>query len=112
MGEQLSNKDDPAPGAIFKDKEIEDAVFFSAQLSAVEDPERVKKLIRQYGLMGSMLKSGAPLQDARVFLNSGTPASFFICGLQGSGKSHTLSTILGELFNVALCFALFQSITS
>ncbi|KAF8459789.1 hypothetical protein BDZ91DRAFT_665275, partial [Kalaharituber pfeilii] len=30
----------------------------------------------------------------RIFLNTNIPASFFVCGLQGSGKSHTLSTLL------------------
>ena len=33
-------------------------------------------------------------QDDRLFLNTNTPWSTFICGSQGSGKSHTLSCIL------------------
>ena len=32
--------------------------------------------------------------DSRLFLNMNTPWSAFICGSQGSGKSHTLSCIL------------------
>ena len=32
--------------------------------------------------------------DPRVFLNVSTPWSAFICGSQGSGKSHTLSVLL------------------
>lgn len=34
--------------------------------------------------------------DPRVFLNTNIPISAFICGVQGSGKSHTLSCILGK----------------
>lgn len=33
--------------------------------------------------------------DPRVFLNGNAPWSAFICGLQGSGKSHTLACMLG-----------------
>jgi hypothetical protein len=32
--------------------------------------------------------------DMRLFLNVTTPSSIFICGSQGSGKSHTLSCLL------------------
>lgn len=32
--------------------------------------------------------------DNRVFLNTNTPWSAFVCGSQGSGKSHTLSCML------------------
>lgn len=34
------------------------------------------------------------LKDPRVFFNTTTPSSTFICGSQGSGKSHTLSCLL------------------
>lgn len=34
------------------------------------------------------------LNDGRIFLNLNTPWSAFICGSQGSGKSHTLSCML------------------
>ncbi|KAH8586579.1 hypothetical protein B0O99DRAFT_656760 [Bisporella sp. PMI_857] len=33
-------------------------------------------------------------QDPRIFFNISTPSSTFICGSQGSGKSHTLSCLL------------------
>ena len=33
-------------------------------------------------------------RDSRLFLNTNTPWSAFICGSQGSGKSHTLSCML------------------
>jgi hypothetical protein len=34
------------------------------------------------------------LADKRLFFNITTPSSIFICGSQGSGKSHTLSCLL------------------
>lgn len=37
---------------------------------------------------------GTKLDDSRLFLNMNTPWSAFICGSQGSGKSHTLSCML------------------
>ncbi|KAF8463920.1 hypothetical protein BDZ91DRAFT_614658, partial [Kalaharituber pfeilii] len=48
--------------------------------------------IPQYSLVGSVLNSA--LLDNRIFLNTHVPASFFVCGLHGSGKSHTLLTML------------------
>ncbi|KAJ5050430.1 uncharacterized protein L3040_002313 [Drepanopeziza brunnea f. sp. 'multigermtubi'] len=35
-----------------------------------------------------------PAQDPSVFFNISAPSSAFICGSQGSGKSHTLSVLL------------------
>ncbi|KAK6352035.1 hypothetical protein TWF718_005184 [Orbilia javanica] len=45
----------------------------------------------------SIAESGAPyqeLEDDVVFLNTNSPFTTFICGLQGSGKSHSLSVIM------------------
>ena len=90
------SEDDESLGAKLGDKEIHDAVLFGAPMLLDEEySERTKKLIPQYALLGSILQT--KLQDTRIFLNSNNPASFFICGLQGSGKSHTLSTLLGEV---------------
>ena len=36
-------------------------------------------------------------KDRRLFHNTNVPFSAFICGLQGSGKSHILSYLLGEI---------------
>jgi hypothetical protein len=58
--------------------------------------------IPQYGLIGGLLdvlkeqgttdkRNG---RDPRIFFNVSTPSSTFICGSQGSGKSHTLSCLL------------------
>ncbi|KAK4443718.1 hypothetical protein QBC34DRAFT_310525 [Podospora aff. communis PSN243] len=49
----------------------------------------------QYGLLaGDVSGVAEPDADKRVFWNISAPSSFFICGSQGSGKSHTLSCLL------------------
>ncbi|KAF2963301.1 hypothetical protein GQX73_g10276 [Xylaria multiplex] len=50
----------------------------------------------QYGLLAGDAQNlqEIPSQDPRIFYNVAAPASTFICGSQGSGKSHTLSCIL------------------
>lgn len=58
----------------------------------------------QCGLLAEMLldrndalETLPPIQahaDRRLFFNVTTPSSIFICGSQGSGKSHTLSCLL------------------
>lgn len=57
----------------------------------------------QYSLLGGVKKvtTTSPYpeeafleQDPRLFFNVAAPSSTFICGSQGSGKSHTLSCIL------------------
>ncbi|KAK0665737.1 hypothetical protein QBC41DRAFT_232138 [Cercophora samala] len=51
----------------------------------------------QFGLLGgdlSQTETGAKVDDPRIFWNIAAPSSFFICGSQGSGKSHTLSCLL------------------
>ncbi|KAK3489079.1 uncharacterized protein B0T23DRAFT_321974 [Neurospora hispaniola] len=57
-----------------------------------------RKPFTQYGLLGGdigSLESEEPAnRDPRVFWNIAAPSSFFICGSQGSGKSHTLSCLL------------------
>lgn len=66
---------------------------------------------RQYGLLGEQVTTVEPTglgyldvntkhpfspteDDPRIFVNVSPPWSAFICGSQGSGKSHTLSCIL------------------
>jgi hypothetical protein len=53
------------------------------------------KPFSQYGLLAGDISGAAePDSDKRVFWNISAPSSFFICGSQGSGKSHTLSCLL------------------
>ncbi|KFX96672.1 hypothetical protein V490_03203 [Pseudogymnoascus sp. VKM F-3557] len=57
----------------------------------------------QYGLLAGITETGQKrskeqspqlIDDPRVFFNVAAPSSTFICGSQGSGKSHTLSCLL------------------
>ncbi|EAQ90028.1 hypothetical protein CHGG_06647 [Chaetomium globosum CBS 148.51] len=50
----------------------------------------------QYGLLAGDLTGSTDggATDPRVFWNIAAPSSYFICGSQGSGKSHTLSCLL------------------
>ena len=84
--------------AIFNDN-IEDAVIFSANVLKTSD----QSLFPQYSLLGECRLAGqsslgpASPNDRRLFHNTNIPFSAFICGLQGSGKSHTLSCLLGKI---------------
>jgi hypothetical protein len=51
-----------------------------------------QQLLPQYGLIGSY--DEAANIKSKLFLNTNIPFSMFICGVQGSGKSHTTSCIL------------------
>jgi len=55
-----------------------------------------EKPFTQYGLLGGDLTGATDegAADPRIFWNVAAPSSFFICGSQGSGKSHTLSCLL------------------
>ncbi|KAI1203251.1 hypothetical protein F5X97DRAFT_283926 [Nemania serpens] len=50
----------------------------------------------QHGLLGSCaeISTDTSSSDPRLFYNVSAPSSAFICGSQGSGKSHTLSCML------------------
>lgn len=59
----------------------------------------------QYGLLAGITgaaqnesqpeeRDRSPIRDPRIFFNVAAPSSTFICGSQGSGKSHTLSCLL------------------
>jgi hypothetical protein len=51
----------------------------------------------QYGLLGSSAStSPTAVQDSRLFLNTNIPFSAFVCGVQGSGKSHTTACMIGK----------------
>ena len=53
------------------------------------------KPFAQYGLLAGDISGLTPASsDNRLFWNISAPSSFFICGSQGSGKSHTLSCLL------------------
>lgn len=63
-----------------------------------------RPFIRQYGLIAGNIANkpidpkgkgrDLPVMDPRIFHNVSAPSSVFICGSQGSGKSHTLGCYL------------------
>lgn len=63
--------------------------------------EHAKHAFDQYGflagvssIMEANTHADEAFEDPRVFFNISAPSSAFICGSQGSGKSHTLSCLL------------------
>ncbi|KAG8991919.1 hypothetical protein FRB93_002539 [Tulasnella sp. JGI-2019a] len=55
--------------------------------------------IPQYGVIGSIISVHAHNavehhSDPRLYLNTNTPFSAIVCGVQGSGKSHTVGVLL------------------
>ncbi|KAH7371751.1 hypothetical protein BKA66DRAFT_423668 [Pyrenochaeta sp. MPI-SDFR-AT-0127] len=50
-----------------------------------------KNLVPQYGFLGS---GNSREKGTKVFQNTNVPFSTFICGVQGSGKSHTTACML------------------
>ncbi|KAI6110773.1 hypothetical protein EDD16DRAFT_1609606 [Pisolithus croceorrhizus] len=57
----------------------------------------------QYGVLGETLsihsKSGVHVPiDPRLYINTNAPLSAIVCGVQGSGKSHTVSVLLENMF--------------
>ncbi|KAH8731841.1 hypothetical protein GQ44DRAFT_641702 [Phaeosphaeriaceae sp. PMI808] len=50
-----------------------------------------KDLVPQYGFLGC---ESTDDQDTKIFQNTNVPFSTFICGVQGSGKSHTTACML------------------
>ncbi|KAI0637943.1 hypothetical protein C8Q77DRAFT_1070335 [Trametes polyzona] len=56
----------------------------------------------QYGVLGSVTaiceqQTGYRPQDPRLYLNTNAPFSAVVCGVQGSGKSHTVSVMLENM---------------
>lgn len=76
--------------------DIRNAALLSAEIVREYGPS----LVPQYALLGSICHEEEAIAtaelDRRIFLNTNIPFSAFICGLQGSGKSHTMSCILGK----------------
>ena len=73
--------------------DVKNAVLFSAKVLYEYD----NHILPQYGLLGSgnQRDDSNDIKDPRVFLNTNVPFSAFVCGVQGSGKSHTTSCLIG-----------------
>ena len=79
---------------------VKEAVLFSADLSDGIDSSTMP----QFALLGSSVaEDTSSPTDPRIFLNTNIPFSAFICGVQGSGKSHTTSCLIGTLSMFWLC---------
>ncbi|KAF8264963.1 hypothetical protein EI94DRAFT_404699 [Lactarius quietus] len=77
--------------------------------------KKMRQAVGQYGVFGTITESRLPqtptsMQNdefSRLYLNTNTPFSALVCGVQGSGKSHTVSVVLENMF-VTGCAALGQ----
>lgn len=81
--------------------EINAAPLFTGSVWRLSNKHRTGRVLpaTQYGLLGgSSIDMFGPdadrTVDPRIFHNVTAPSSVFICGSQGSGKSHTLSCLL------------------
>lgn len=85
----LAGQDDRSTGS--SSQAPEEAVLVSPSVERAG-----MNLPSQFALLGQ-LRTRQMVADPRVMLNTNIPFSAFICGLQGSGKSHTTSCMIGEL---------------
>jgi len=56
--------------------------------------KHTKDLIPQFGFFGCIREDRSQGQNIKIFHNTNVPFSSFICGVQGSGKSHTTATMV------------------
>ncbi|KAJ5887337.1 hypothetical protein N7504_011384 [Penicillium tannophilum] len=84
----LTSNDDQTEGT--KDRVLnEHALLVSPMLE-----QRGYSLPSQCALLGRIAAAGIGSPDLRIMLNTNIPFSAFICGVQGSGKSHTTACII------------------
>jgi hypothetical protein len=73
---------------------VERAISQAPLLSGSTVARHSEDLVPQYGLLGALAEEDEGSSASQLFLNTNVPFSTFICGVQGSGKSHTTSCIL------------------
>jgi hypothetical protein len=61
---------------------------------SIDDSAAEGKGLQQYAVMGHVPDQAHNGESHPVFLNTNSPWSAFLCGSQGSGKSHALSCML------------------
>ncbi|EMT67677.1 hypothetical protein FOC4_g10005784 [Fusarium odoratissimum] len=87
--------------------EVHDVIstpIFTDQVGKYLKQHAPKKKAPQYGLLACDISNGSALNESsRLFYNVAAPSSVFICGSQGSGKSHTLATLLENCLNIYAC---------
>jgi len=74
------------------DSQIRHAPLLSGEIIKTSSLDRLP----QYGFLGSIADEHPEKAESKIFLNTNIPFSAFICGVQGSGKSHSTSCILGK----------------
>ncbi|KAK6350794.1 hypothetical protein TWF718_003980 [Orbilia javanica] len=80
-------------GRSVADDDLSKAPLFTSDVARTANSTEIPP---QFGIFGKFLGSGpADPNDKRVlFLNTNAPWTAFICGLQGAGKSHSLTVML------------------
>jgi hypothetical protein len=72
---------------------VRNAVLFSGDMLGYDGQDDLP----QYGLLGSSDRiCSTTISNSRLFLNTNIPFSAFVCGVQGSGKSHTTACMVGK----------------
>ncbi|KAL7415760.1 hypothetical protein BDY24DRAFT_382124 [Mrakia frigida] len=79
------------------------APIFSHDALETYSEEVQQRDFPQYGLFGRLLETHSRVHAKKpespfLYLNSNTPLSAVICGVQGSGKSHSVSLLLETMF--------------
>ena len=86
--------------------DIQDAALFSADVLKAYS----SSVLPRHGLLGTISNVGQTSwwslmeedKDNRLVQNISMPFSVFVCGLQGSGKSHTLSCLVGKMLHCTI----------
>lgn len=107
--DQLASKKDKAVNDTRSADAFNRNVEHAPLLSGSVVTRHHKHLVPQYGFLGSTSLDDT---DIRVFQNTNVPFSTFICGLQGSGKSHTTACMLENALNATPQLGRLQAPTS
>lgn len=92
----LSNAQSYMPSDAEKEElRIAPLIWWDVKSHLDQDPNPVNHL-QQYAILGNVVSDFHSQQQPikPVLLNTNSPWSAFLCGSQGSGKSHTMSTML------------------
>jgi hypothetical protein len=94
----LSSSGDPSDGetlakSVREELRIAPLVWWDVK-EHLENPDNPYEAMEQYAILGSESKGETDVTLKPVLLNTNAPWSAFLCGSQGSGKSHTLSCML------------------
>jgi hypothetical protein len=88
-----SGNDDVQPSSSSEELKIAPLIWWDVK-EHLEKPENPGHFLKQYAVLGHEPRSQSDNILKPVLLNTNAPWSAFLCGSQGSGKSHTLSCML------------------